>query len=293
MITVPEALRWICSTPGKCLAMLPANWPTVSCPAAVDVLCRRSKAGLTDSTAPLMANIMTSRAAIRPGSEWNWRSIFSLQKSQVLQVVGKGLDIAVAADRLARPARCQGDTDVGAAVALVFHGAVDTDLIPGIDQGVGQFHADGEGAAAADTGAAEAVKLARVHGAATCPVAQVPVVLGLLAGDPKGFLVLAVGVGDVNRQVRTVAAVVLELGGQGHFAGLGQPRQGNGAGEASCCNDFFHEDVLVERGGESLDLLADSNLKALERRDDHSDPGRLRKSRASPLAPKWISSLCR
>src|SRR3989344_582480 len=212
-----------------------------------------------------MANIMTNRAAIRPGSEWNWRSMFSLQKSQVLQVVGKGLDISAAADRLARPGRCQRDTDVGAAVALVFHGAVDTDLIPGVDQGGGQFHADGEAAAAADTGAAEAVKLARLHGAATRPVAQVPVVLGLFAGDPEGFLVLAVGVGNIDRQVRAVAAVVLELGGQCHFAGLGQPRQGNGAGEAGCSNDLFHDDVLVERCGESLDLLADSNLKAVEK----------------------------
>ncbi|CAI8941549.1 hypothetical protein EMIT0P228_40124 [Pseudomonas brassicacearum] len=86
------------------------------------------------------------------------------------------------------------------------------------------------------------------------------VVLGLFAGHPEGFLVLAAGVGDVDRQVRVVAAVALELGGEGYFTGLSQPRQDDGAGEAGCSDDFFHGGCPFDRWGESLDLLADSNL---------------------------------
>ena len=58
-------------------------------------------------------------------------------------------------------------------------------------------------------------------------------------------LVLAIAVGDVNRQVGAITAVVLELSRQCDFPRLSEARQGNGAGEACSCNDLFHGNVLL------------------------------------------------
>lgn len=156
---------------------------------------------------------------------------------------------------LPAPLGRQGHADIGAGITFVLDGAVDADLIAGIDQGVCQFDTDFEGAPTADAGAADSVKLARVHPASTGPVGQMSVILGLLAGHPEGFLVLASGVGDVDRQIRIIAAVVLELSGQGHFTGLDQSWQGNGAGEAGCSDNFFHGSVLLIVGSRSWTCL--------------------------------------
>nr|BFE97595.1 hypothetical protein GCM10020185_81310 [Pseudomonas brassicacearum subsp. brassicacearum] len=97
----------------------------------------------------------------------------------MLQIVSKGFDVGITGRRLACAFAGQWHADVGAGITLILDGAIDTDLIPGIDQGVCQLDADFEGVAAANAGAADAVVLAGVQLASTGPVGQVLVVLGL------------------------------------------------------------------------------------------------------------------
>nr|BFD41233.1 hypothetical protein FFPRI1PSEUD_27320 [Pseudomonas sp. FFPRI_1] len=55
------------------------------------------------------------------------------------------------------------------------------------------------------------------------------------------------------------------MGGQGDFTGLGQRWQGQGSGEATGDDKLVHEVVLFDECGCSLDRLADSNLKGVEK----------------------------
>ena len=73
----------------------------------------------------------------------------------------------------------EGRNDFRRIVAAILYGTVDADLIPGIDQSIGNVHADLQCAAAADTRAGDAVDRAARCGRATGPTAEVLVILGL------------------------------------------------------------------------------------------------------------------